>query len=119
MSWQKKHSSLLVIIIGFAILFFLFRKEWMILPILITMIGFLINPLGEYIHLFWMMIAKVLGYINSRIFLFILFFFILTPVALLMRLLGKATYFKNSEKRNTLFEQRNHLYVKEDIEHPF
>lgn len=37
----------------------------------------------------WMKFAEVLGFINSRILLSILFFLIVTPIGLMLRLLGK------------------------------
>ena len=37
----------------------------------------------------WMMVGQVLGWINTRIILGLLFFVVFTPTALIMRLLGK------------------------------
>jgi len=119
MKWQQKHTSLTVIAIGFGILYFFFRKEWMLVPIGIVFIGFLFGNIGSFIHLAWMMIAKILGFINSRILLSLLFFFILTPVALIMRLLGKGTFIKSIKNKSSLFETRNHLYTKTDLINPF
>lgn len=119
MKWQTKHTSLTVIAIGFAILYFFFRKEWMLVPIGMVLIGFLIGPVGEYIHLTWMMIAKVLGYINSRILLTVSFFLILTPVALVARMLKKTSFRLSVNKANSLFTTRNYLYSKKDLEQPW
>lgn len=119
MKWQQKHTSLTVIAIGFGILYFFFRKEWMLVPIAVVLIGFIFGNVGTFIHLTWMMIAKVLGFINSRILLSIIFFLILTPIALLMRLLGKSSFVKSAKGKNSLFVNRNHLYGKADLEAPF
>lgn len=91
----------------------------MLVPIGMVIIGFLIGPLGEYIHLTWMMIGKVLGYINSHVLLSITFFILLTPIALLMRLLGKGNFLKSATKKNSVFIARNHLYTKTDLVNPF
>ena len=119
MKWKAKHSSLLVIALGFGVFFLLFRKDWMLLPVGISAIGFVIGPVGEYLHLGWMLLAKVLGYINSRILLSIVFFLILTPIALLMRLLGKTQFVKKRGNQQSLFVTRNHLYNRQDLEQPF
>jgi len=119
MKWQTKHTSLAVIAIGFAVLYFFFRKEWMLVPIGMVLIGFIIGPVGEYIHLTWMMIAKVLGYINSRILLTVSFFLILTPVALMARMLRKTSFRLSINKADSLFTTRNHLYSKKDLEQPW
>lgn len=119
MKWKAKHSSLLVIALGFGVFFLLFRKDWMLLPVGISAIGFVIGPVGEYIHVGWMLLAKVLGYINSRILLSIVFFLILTPIALLMRLLGKTQFVKKRGNQQSLFVTRNHAYNRQDLEQPF
>ena len=119
MKWKAKHSSLLVIALGFGVFFLLFRKDWMLLPVGISAIGFVIGPVGEYIHVGWMLLAKVLGYINSRILLSIVFFLVLTPIALLMRLLGKTQFVKKRGNQQSLFVTRNHLYNRQDLEQPF
>ena len=119
MKWQSKHTSLLVIAIGFAAFFLFFRKDWMLLPVGISAIGFIIGPIGEYIHVGWMLLAKVLGYINSRVLLSIVYFLVLTPIALLMRLLGKNQFIKKAGVHESLFISRNHLYNSKDLEQPF
>lgn len=119
MKWQAKHTSLLVIAIGFAAFFLLYRNDWLLLPVGISAIGFIIGLVGEYIHLGWMLLAKILGYINSRILLSIIFFLVLTPVALLMRLLGKTQFVKKAGTQQSLFVARNHLYNRQDLEQPF
>ena len=119
MKWKAKHSSLLVIALGFGVFFLLFRKDWMLLPVGISAIGFVIGPVGEYIHVGWMLLAKVLGYINSRILLSIVFFLVLTPIALLMRLLGKTQFVKKRGNQQSLFVTRNHAYNRQDLEQPF
>lgn len=117
MKWQQKHTSLTVIAIGFGLLYFFFKKEWMLVLIGIVFIGFLLGNVGTFIHLTWMMIAKILGYINSRIILSILFFLLLTPLALLRRLLQRN---KQSPRLiKSFFTERNHVFTKEDLQSPW
>ena len=40
-------------------------------------------------HRAWLAFAKVLGRVNSAVFLFLTFFLVLTPLALVLRLLGR------------------------------
>ena len=119
MKWQAKHTSLLVIAIGFAVFYLLFRKEWMLTPLGVCFIGFLIGPVGDFTHIIWMQLAKVLGYINSRILISFIFFVFLTPIALLKRLLQKRNSLLSSTHKGSSFVERNHLYCKADQEKPF
>ena len=119
MKWQAKHTSLAVIAIGFTLFYLVFKKEWLLTPVGVCFVGFLIGPVGDFTHIIWMQLAKLLGFINSRILLSIIFFLILTPIALLMRLLGKTQFIKNEGTQQSLFVSRNQLYNRQDLEQPF
>ena len=54
----------------------------------ITLIG-LIPVAARAFHRFWMGIAAVLGFINSRILLSLLYYGLFTPVGLVRRLMGR------------------------------
>ena len=59
---------------------------WISLPLLILA---LIRPeLLFYPYKFWMKLGYVLGWINSRIILGIVYFIVLQPIAILMKLFG-------------------------------
>ena len=51
--------------------------------------GYFIPQFQKWPYLFWMLCGGVLGYINTRIILSIVFFAIITPMAIVMRLIGK------------------------------
>ena len=117
MKWQAKHTSLVVIAVGFAIIFVVFKNYWLLAPVAIAAIGFVISPLGEMIHPGWVMLAKVLGYINSRIILSILFFLLLSPLALFRKLFQRKQVSPKSLK--SFFTTRNHVYTKQDLQTPW
>lgn len=66
----------------------------------------------------WFGISKVLEWITSRLLLGILFYFLVTPVGLLRRVLGKDRLqlkgFKNGSA--SAFTKRKHLFIREDLE---
>ena len=74
---------LLVIAHGFGSSISCFIKNGCLRRVGMAFVGFFIKSIGEFIHIGWMMIAKVLGWINSRIFWVALYYVILTLVALL------------------------------------
>ena len=120
MKLKKEIISLLIIIAGFFIISF-FIKNY--LPVIIVsalcLPGFFYFTWAKIIHLGWMALANGLGWINSRILLFIIFYFILTPIAFFARLAGKSGFIKTNKNNSTLFINRNHLYVKSDLENPW
>ena len=117
MKWQAKHTSLVVIAVGFAVIYLIFRKEWMLTPIGACFIGFLIGPVGDFTHIIWMQLAKVLGYINSRIILSVLFFLLLSPLAFFRKLFQRKQATPQSLK--SFFTTRNHVFTKEDLQAPW
>lgn len=120
MKLRKEIISLLVIIAGFSIISFFFKNY---LPLFIAatvcLPGFFFFSWTKKIHQLWMAFANILGWINSRIILFIIFFFILTPIAFFARLFGKISFVKSNKNKTTLFINRNHLFIKNDLENPW
>ena len=51
--------------------------------------GLLVPALLKPIHKVWMTLAIMMGWVMTRVILSLLFFLVLTPTALLLRLLGK------------------------------
>jgi len=51
--------------------------------------GLFVTPVLKPVYVVWMKFAFALGWINTRILLGVFFFLILTPIALVMRLIGK------------------------------
>ena len=74
-----------------------------------------IPPLERLIVWIWGKIALVLGWINTRIILSLVFFIFLTPFALLSRLFSKNSL-QLKQESDTTFVERNHTYTKKDLE---
>lgn len=51
--------------------------------------GIFINPFGRILHNVWMGLAFFLGWISSRVLLFLIYYLVVTPIALLARITGK------------------------------
>ncbi len=72
-------------------------------------------PLERLIVWIWEKIAMVLGWINTKIILSVVFFIFLTPFGILSRIFSKnSLQLKNDS--NTTFVERNHTYSKKDLE---
>jgi hypothetical protein len=83
-------------------------KQWLmpyfsfltaICGVILVFLGILLPLSLKIIHRFWMGFAVVLGSIVSRIILFILFYFILTPLAVVARVFDKRFFFIYKEKK--------------------
>jgi hypothetical protein len=56
---------------------------------LLLLIGAFSPVASQAFHRAWMGLAHVLGWVNSRILLSVLFYVVLTPIAIVQRLLGR------------------------------
>ena len=65
----------------------------------------------------WMIVGRALGYINSRILLSIVFFLLVTPIGLTMRLFGRDPLLRARSRQATTYRIkspfRNILHMKE------
>lgn len=63
---------------------------WLMVPGgVLVLLGFLVPAWLKYPYKFWMALGHALGYINSRIILGFLFFVVMTPMAMVMRVFGR------------------------------
>ena len=71
-----------------------FRSEsphlWaMILGSLLIVLGAIVPQSLKQVHAAWMKVGHILGSINTRIILGIIYYFLITPMGLVMRLMGR------------------------------
>lgn len=84
------------------------------------MITSLVHPkLLNQIYILWMKIGHVLGWINTRIILAVLFFGILTPIGVILRLLNKDPLFKKIEPNAISYRVNCKPIEPSEFERPF
>jgi hypothetical protein len=120
---QKEHTdsglALLLMLLLIGLIWHLtLAFKFSVVCVLIIMI----KPLLFYPFTFiWLNISDLLGKIFSKIFLVIIYFFFVVPVAGIRRIMGKDTLklrqFKKSSQ--SAFFERNHKFKREDILNPF
>lgn len=85
-----------------------FRSEpprlWaMILGSLLIVLGGLLPQSLKQVHSGWMKIGHVLGAINTKIILGIIYYLLITPMGLVMRLMGKDSMHRTLAKETTTY----------------
>ena len=92
---------------GILILIALFQRHQADLKSVFFIVGALLVIFGivapivlKPVYKIWMTLAVILGYVMTRIILLIMFFGVITPVAFLMRSLGKNTLETTINKRS-------------------
>lgn len=115
---KNKYETILVIGLGCLVLFFWLHKiVFLYIAASILFLALISKKALHYIDFVWYKIAEVLGYVNSRIILGILFYFILTPIAWLSKIFQKkSNSFKVSTDSNSTFVNRNYTYQSKDFD---
>ncbi len=120
MKAEDKYKTLLVIVVGLGLLYFLFDNIYLLYTSLaIGTLSFMFPIVGDWILKGWGLIGHTLGYINTKILLSLVFFVFLTPIALIQKLLTKSNFLnlKNPEGSNYL--ERNQTYEAKDFDNPW
>lgn len=113
----EKLKALLVIVTGLIILaIFLKSKGLMYAAGIIGFLSLAFPIAGDWIVWLWFKIAEVLGWINSRILLSLIFFVFLYPISLLMKIFMKDAMRLKRTKEKSIYTERNHKYTKGDLE---
>lgn len=81
------------------------RVVWLLGSVLTT-IHFLIPPLRRPIYLGWMGAVYPIGWIVSHLLLALVFYFLLTPIGLLSRLLGRSSIDKRGQADSVSFWEK-------------
>ena len=72
------------------------------------------------IYALWMLIAGIIGWINTRIILIFVFYFLIFPIGILLRMFGKLQYHSLESKTEPSYWKTRELELKKsDLERPF
>jgi hypothetical protein len=83
----KYRETLLVIVLGFSVLYLLLDRSWMLYVSLgAGILGMLSIQLNRWIHIAWFFAGDKLGFVISKVVLGTVYLAILVPVGLLSRL---------------------------------
>lgn len=90
MKTDTSKSTILVISMGFLVLFIVFNWYWaMITSLVAGIIGIVSAPLSRIIETGWMKLSKILSHIIPALLLGIVFYLFLFPVSLISKLFTK------------------------------
>jgi hypothetical protein len=113
---KKETEAILVVVLGLLAFYFMFGKVWLLsIGLGVGVISLIIPFVGKWLVKGWFKLSEGLGWLNSRILLSVIFFLILTPIALISRLFKKnSLHLKNDT--DSVWVKRNKTYSKGDLE---
>ena len=81
--------------------------------------GLILPRVLKPVYLLWMKLGHVLGWVNTRIILGLLFFVMFAPLALLFRLFGRDPLARRLDKSATTYRVASEKPPRERLERPF
>ena len=113
-------KTVLVITVGMLIVFALTQWKWAFnAAVTIGLLGLISSFLAKQIDYLWMKLAWVLSLIVPNILLSVIFYLLLTPIALLSRLFGEKNQLNLKNKTDSLFKNYNKEFDKPSFEKPW
>jgi len=96
-------------------------RDWFLGAIVLLVIDMTWPTLYTWVAKGWLGFSHLLGTVMSKIILSLIFFVVVTPLALLRRAFGHDPMALRKWKKGTgsVFETRDHTYNPEEIEQPF
>ena len=90
----KKFGITMAIVLTAISLLIFIKRAYLPLPVLIIALLFLAAALFipaslKGIYIFWMRLAYLLGWINTRLILCVVFYLVFAPIGIIIRLFGK------------------------------
>lgn len=117
MKESEKIKAQLVIVTGLVVLYFIFKSNYfLIAAAVVGVISLAIPVAGDLIVKGWYKIAEILGAINGKILLSVVFYIVLFPVALISKIGKKNQLGLKKESEGSVFHTRNHKYTSKDLE---
>lgn len=92
------------------------RQIFIFTAIALLTVALFIRPLAGVIASWWLKLSEVLSALNNRLILTILFYLVLTPIALLYRVFNKDPLKLDLTAAGSFYSERNHTYSKVDLE---
>lgn len=108
----------LVIVTGLLVLGWLFSSIYFVYAAGFVALASFISPIGNRLVWGWYKLAEGLGWFNSRVLLSLVYYLVVTPIALLFRLFGNDPL-RLKDNKGSMFLFREHTYSKNDLENPW
>lgn len=108
----------LVMVTGLLVLAAFFDSEYIAhLALIVGLLSF-IPPAGNRMVWGWYKLAEGLGWFNSRVLLSLVYYLVVTPIAVLFRIFENDPL-QLKDRKGSMFNFREHTYTKEDLENPW
>lgn len=97
------------------------REGYLFIAMVLQVVNMIVPQVFQPVAVLWLGLSDLMGAVVSKVLLSIVFFGVVTPIALIRRLFGKDSLklraFKGSKESVML--ERNHVFAGRDLERPY
>ena len=103
------------------LLLFIYSRNFTFIYITLGFIfvSLLSNSIASFFDLIWKKLTHILGLISSTIILSIIFYVIVFPWGMILKLINKNPMLLNSNNKTSTFINRNKLFTNNDLKNPY
>ena len=118
---QSKDTGMAMMLICLIAGLFTKNQTYVLIATVLLILNMSVPIVFKPVAVVWLGLSNIMGMIVSRIVLTVIFFTVLTPVAIIRRMTGSDTMRIRSWKKSnqSVFKHRNHTYCPEDMETPY
>jgi len=116
---SKAYESVLALLLGFLLLARWHHPAWLSAAIVLALATLLSPWLARVIAWGWTKLAETIGKVVSRVLLAVVFFFMITPIALVRRMMGLDGLQLSPPRKGSAFIDRHHHFQARDLEKPW
>jgi polyferredoxin len=118
---QASDSGMAVVLILLLVSLFTGHEIYLKIAVLALIINMAYPMFYYYFAIFWFGFSKLLGTFVSKIILSIIFLFVVLPVGLIRRMMGKDSLqlYQFKKTKLSVMKIRNHLFTTSEIENPY
>jgi hypothetical protein len=114
---EKQLETILVVSTALLLFFLIFDIYWLLYTAFaLSVLGLISRTFAKWFNRAWLGLSEALGFVMSRVILTLLYFLILTPVALLYRRFNRDPLQLNRTRSGSYYKERHHVYTKKDLE---
>ncbi len=99
------------------------KDAWPMWPFIVMAVFWVIAAIAPQtlrpINHIWLKIGNVLGFINTRIILGLMFFVMIFPIGMLLKIFGKDSMNRKLDKKTNTYRKISKVRTKEHLEKPF
>jgi len=118
---QSRDTGMAVVLLLLLVFASKKREGYLIAAIVLQVVNMAVPQIFRPVAVVWLGFSELLGAVMSRILLSIVFFAVVTPIAIFRRLVGKDSLKLRAFKANedSVMVERNHTFVGRDLERPY